>query len=267
MMVIPDHSAREKLLQRYGRCYGTLGLAVSWTDGIEGFAAKTARHWQTRPDRLPDEAFAAALFRRGLSRNPVVSLKASNLIGVDVDGEAGRSLVQQLIPGGLPETVSVETGRADGGHHYWYRPPQGDWPAKIEFSGDGLELIRDGYLVIPPALHGDTGRPYRFTAGRAPWEHEIATLPAALLEALSGHDRTIDNTERADDSAPVPSGRRHRHLRRLAGAMRRVGAGEQTIAAALLVENELRCMPPKPERLVRDLAHDIVNRYPPGVKA
>jgi hypothetical protein len=254
-------------LERHGRVYGDLRFAVAWTDGVHGNAAKVARYWQTRPDRLSGPEHGAGLFRRGLTRNPVVALRASNLIGIDIDGEGGRQLVRRLLPNGLPRTVTVISGRADGGAHLWYRPPSPDWSHKIEFSADGLELGRDGYLVIPPAIHGQTGKPYRFAAGRAPWEHEIATLPIEILTVFAAHARRRDTAERADDGSPVPAGKRHKHLRRLAGAMRRVGAGEPTIAAALLTENARRCSPPHTEREVRALARDIVDRYPPGLRA
>lgn len=253
-------------LERHGRTYGQLRLRVAWTDGLEGEAAKVARNWQTRPDRLNGPEHGAGLFRRGLNRNPVVALRASNLIGVDIDGQAGRELVRRLLPNGLPRTVAVLSGRTDGGTHLWFRPPSPDWPHKIEFGASGLELSRDGYLVIPPATHGETGRPYRFAPGRAPWEHEIATLPVEILTALAAHTRRTDSAARASDGAPVPAGHRHRHLRRLAGAMRRVGAGEHTIAAALLEENTRRCQPPQPDREVLALARDIVDRYPPGAR-
>jgi hypothetical protein len=48
--------------------------------------------------------------------------------------------------------------------------------------------------------------------------------------------------------------------------MRRAGAGEAAIAAALLSENERRGDPPKPDHVVRDLARDIVKRYAPGAR-
>lgn len=253
------------LLERHGRAYGHLRLAIAWTDGLEGAAAKVSRGWQRNPIRLANADHGAGLFSRDLTRNPVVSLRASKLVGVDVDGEAGRRLVRELVSDGFPLTVAVRSGRADGGHHLWFRPCSGARHHKIEFSGDGLELVTDGYLVIPPAIHGETGQPYRFVPGRAPWEVDVAEFPADLYAALALRDARDDAAERGDDRSPVPGGRRHRHLLRLGCAMRRVGAGERTILAALLVENERRCQPPKDERLVRELARDIATRYPPGV--
>jgi Bifunctional DNA primase/polymerase, N-terminal/Primase C terminal 1 (PriCT-1) len=256
---------RAEILERHGREYGRLRLAVGWTLGLEGDDAKVSRHWQSSPDRLADEEHGAALLAgRGSRRNPVVSLRASGLIGVDVDGEPGRTLVRELVPAGLPRTVIVASGREDGGHHFWYRPPADCAHAKVEFSGDGLKLSTDGYLVIPPSLHGATGRPYSFLEGCAPWEREITELPGALYRMLREHDRQIDESERADDTGPIGEGSRHRHLLRLGCAMRRVGAGEQTILAALQVENSRRCHPPKTDEHVRELARDITHRYLPG---
>lgn len=258
---------RTAALERHGRAYGELHLAVGWTVGLHGDDAKVSRHWQSRPDRLADANHGAGLFiGRGTTRNPVVSLHASNLIGVDVDGEPGRRLMHELVPSGFPSTVVVRSGRADGGAHAWFRPCAEARHHKIEFSAEGLELIADGYLVIPPAIHV-TGRPYAFASGRAPWEIEIAELPQAIYDMLVQHHRRSDEHERSDDASPLPPGARHRHLRRVAGAMRRAGAGEAAIAAALLVENERRCTPPKDERVVRELARDIATRYPAGARA
>lgn len=258
------NGGRLPLLEAHGRAYGRLRLAIAWTDGLEGAAAKEARNWQKNPTVLANEEHGAGLFRRGLKRNPVVALAASNLIGIDIDGEHGRALLRRLLPGGLPTTVAVVSGREDGGHHLYYRPPARAQPAKIEFSGNGLTLSRDGYLVLPPALHGETGRAYAFAEGCAPWERPITELPAAIEESLRSHNQDVDRAERGDDTSPVSEGRRHRHLLRLGAAMRRVGAGEPSILAALEAENMARCSPPKDDQHVRELAEDIVRRWPPG---
>lgn len=152
---------RRELLEQHGRAYAELKLAIAFTDGLDGVAAKIARNWKaTKPLSGPD--FAAALLGgRGTKRNPVVVLGPSNLIGIDFDGGSGRSLSRELVPGGWPKTIAVRSGRIDGGLHLWFRPPAGAGPAKIELSGDGLEIARDGYLVCPPSLHAN-GRPYTF---------------------------------------------------------------------------------------------------------
>ncbi len=62
---------------------------------------------------------------------------------------------------------------------------------------------------------------------------------------------------------PVPEGGRSAHLLSLAGAMRRRGAGEAPIVAALLEENIARCAPPIPEPEVRAIAASVC-QYEPG---
>jgi hypothetical protein len=255
---------RLSALAEHGSAYGRLRLAIGWTIGLDGPDAKVSHRWQSSPDRLADpEHGAAILAGRGIAKNPVVSLRASGLIGVDIDGLAGRDLLNRLVPDGFPATVVVKSGH---GWHAWFRPCVGARHSKIEFAVDGLELVSDGYLVIPPAVH-PSGREYVFADGRAPWEIELAEFPAAIYDALLKHSRRSGEHERGDDASPLPPGARHRHLRRVAGAMRRAGAGEASIAAALLVENQRRCDPPKDERVVRELARDIATRYPAGARA
>ncbi len=262
-------SDRLELLGRFGRLYGELGLAIAFTDGLAGDAAKavTSKGWN-RTERLPHAARGEALLTsRGLRRNPVVVLRASGLIGVDVDGVGGRSLSNRLVPTGWPATVTVRSGRVDGGLHLWYRAPAYEFPAKIELSGSGLKTSRDGYLVAPPSLHGDTGAEYAFVDGRAPWEHELALAPATILETLVIARRAHDDGVRADDQCPVSEGDRHDFLMRKGCSMRRAGFGVDAIRAALLIENGRRCTPPKDERLVEELAVDLCTRYPPGARA
>lgn len=251
--------------ERCGRAYGELRLAIGWTDGLEGEAAKRSRHWQSRPDRLVAAEHGEGIMQRCSTRNPVVSLAASNLIGIDVDGEVGRELCRRLVPGGFSPTVTVRSGRADGGLHLWFRPSEGDNPAKIEFSAEGLKVSSDGYLVVPPAIH-ENGTVYEFVEGRAPWDIPIATLPGATRRLITDRQRKNDQAARSDDQSPVAPGSRHRHLLRVGCAMRRAGARAESIEAALLLENEIRCEPPKDRTTVVALAEDIAVRYPPGAR-
>ncbi len=255
-------SERADLLERYGRVYGELGLAIAFTDGIEGEDAKrvTRKGWNRTP-KLADGSFGAAfLAGRCLQRNPVVVLGASGLIGVDIDGPEGAQLLRRITSERLPQTVTVETGK---GWHLWYRRPDGlAGAAKIELGPEGLEVAKDGYLVAPPALH-PSGHVYGFAAGREPWSVEIAELDVEPFLAHAKRSRTAEIASHG----PSVAGGRHRRLRRLAGAMVRVGATDAAILAALLVENEHGCSPPKDERLVRELARDIATRYRPSETA
>jgi Bifunctional DNA primase/polymerase, N-terminal len=264
---VGEQRARREELERHGRCYGGLHLAVAFTRSLRlaGDDYKTVVGWKaTKP--LPGGDFGAAyLAGRGERRNPAVVLSSSLVLGIDIDGEAGRELVRELVPGGLPPTVAVRSGRADGGMHLWYRPPVEAAKLKVQFA-DKLTLSADGYLIAPPAWHAAAQARYVFVDGRAPWECELALFPARLLEQLGAHERRDDEEARADDESPLAPGDRHAHLLRIGGAMRRAGAGEEAIAAALLSENARRCRPPKPDAKVRALALDIVERYPAGAR-
>jgi hypothetical protein len=67
-----------------------------------------------------------------------------------------------------------------------------------------------------------------------------------------------------DGEACIPAGQRNATLARLAGAMRRHGASEDAIAAALLAENRLRCDPPLSDAEIKHIAASIARYRPAG---
>lgn len=245
-------NGRTEHLQRLGAIYGRMGLAINFTDGISGDAAKANTRGWKRTERLHSAEQGRAIMATGLTRNPIVCLAASGLIGIDVDGARGRWLFRVLSAEvDFPTTVTVITG---AGEHRWYRPPDGA-PAgvvKVQLA-DRVVCSGDGYLVCPPAQH-PSGHAYGFMPDQTPWDLEIATLPLATCERLAAataehraHLRLV--------TGEINVGDRHEHLRQISWAMRRYsGASQAAIEAALLAENEARCSPPKPEHLVRDLA-------------
>jgi hypothetical protein len=257
-------TSRLELLERHGRAYGDLRLAIAFSDGLEGDDAKrvTRKGWPNTP-RLADAGHGAGLLRRGVNRNPAVVLAASDLVGIDIDGPEGAELLRKINPRPsvrqLPRTIAVATGK---GWHLWYRRPEGlTGCAKIELGPEGLEIAKDGYLIAPPAIHS-SGRVYRFAEGLAPWEIAPAVVTHEQLAPFLAYAKTSRAAEIAS-TGPISEGGRHRHLFRVGCAMRRVGAGEESIRAALIAENAQRCEPPKAEWLVRELARDIADRYQP----
>lgn len=263
--VLPETQTRSEELEKHGRHYGELHLAIAFTTGMSGpYEFKQVKNWK-QAERLPDGNFGAGLLKgRGERRNPAVCLQASGLVGIDVDGVEGRILARQLAPGQWPPTVAVRSGRADEGLHMWYRANRKTQKHKIQIA-HSLMLSADGYFIVPPAWHTLAERPYEFLPGRAPWEIEIALFPEWLQEHLGERAEAKDVEQRADDRSPITEGERHYHLLRIAGAMRHAGAGEPEILAALRTLNARRCVPPKSELEVRKLAHDIVRRYSPGL--
>ena len=84
-----------------------------------------------------------------------------------------------------------------------------------------------------------------------PW----AKLPKQILAALNGSKPMA----RAEQGAVIPDGRRNATLAKIAGAMRRQGADQAAIEAALLA---IKCETPLPEREIKAIAASV-SRYEP----
>jgi hypothetical protein len=188
---------------------------------------------------------------------------ASGLVIIDVDGEAGRASVADLERQGLalPVTLTVTTGRADGGEHRYYRPPswvdiRNDQSGKI---GPHIDVrASGGFVVCPPSIHA-SGKQYHFIDSSAP----VADLPGWIIERLTLRPPMPHATVQVSPQA-VGRGSRTNTLVSLAGTMHKRGMSPEAIEAALLAENAAKCDPPLPEAKVRGIAADIVRRYPSG---
>ena len=120
--------------------------------------------------------------------------------------------------------------------HFYFAAPEDGQKAVRE----GIELrVGPHQCVAPPSVHPDTGRRYRWLAGREPWNTPLREVPEAVLDYL----RTRPN---GDSPAPLPEtipiGEIDRTLASLAGSMRRRNADEEAICAALLATLP-RCEP------------------------
>lgn len=105
-----------------------------------------------------------------------------NAFVVDVDPRSGGSgSLAELVAsyGPLPETLVVESGRRDGGVHYYFRRPDAKLTSRR--LGPGLDLKTSrGYCVVPPSIHPDTGLSYVWLT-----DHLIAAPPAWLIDLLT----------------------------------------------------------------------------------
>ncbi|MEZ4501038.1 MAG: bifunctional DNA primase/polymerase [Dehalococcoidia bacterium] len=100
-----------------------------------------------------------------------------SLLVIDIDPRNnGRREALEALVGPLPETLMVISGRGDGGAHFYYLRPPGNFTSTR--LPEGVDLKTAGYCIIPPSLHPTSGRPYV-------WEHhDIAPLPTRLRELL-----------------------------------------------------------------------------------
>ena len=84
--------------------------------------------------------------------------RISNLVVVDIDGEAGRETLCHLVGDNSPATDwTVTTGRKDGGAHLYFRYPESGVVPSYKYGG--LEIRSDRqYVVAPPSVHHSGNR-------------------------------------------------------------------------------------------------------------
>jgi hypothetical protein len=237
----------------HARRYSELGWALVRVDGKK----PKGDGWQRiQPDR--DVEHAAGKWATWGSRwNMGVVLGPSGIAVVEYDTDhAGRKLLE-LLDGSLPETPVALTG--SGRHHLYFRAPDSVGKA----ARDGLELRVGAHMcVLPPSVHPNTSKVYRWMGGLEPWATPLGDVPAAVL-AYFAETRRNGQAEPVADVIPERS--RRTTLLSLAGSMRRRGMTAEEMLAALLTVNEKRCQPPLETAEIDELAGDVARRYDPEV--
>lgn len=183
----------------------------------------------------------------------------SELVVLDVDPRhRGGDSLDALFPSeelrGLRTPIALTGG---GGRHLYFKYPGSPFKT-IPNLLPGLELKADGAKVtLPPSLHE---RGIRYTWELSPFEVEVAPIPKRLLD-LAGRRKERGSTIESGGEF-IPEGQRNGRLTSIAGAMRRQGASQEAIVAALLEVNERQCLPPLDEQEVRGIAKSA-SRYTP----
>lgn len=129
----------------------------------------TIRHWWTqRPD---------ALIGCRIPKGVTV---------LDIDPRHGGQTTWDNITAGLalPDTLTIETGRGDGGQHHWFTTPD------VRFDGTlpGIDILTHDhrYSILPPSPHPETGQPYKWAnTPRTGNRDTPADAPAWLLDAIT----------------------------------------------------------------------------------
>jgi hypothetical protein len=174
------------------------------------------------------------------------------VLDVDVRRDGEKSLTGRVLP------ITRTIGTPSGGRHYYYKLSGGHVPSILDVL-PGCDLKADGgYVLVPPSRIG--GSAYEVVA-----DEPIAPCPPWLLELVAQRGR-IPNADAPPERIPgrITEGQRNATLTSLAGTMRRRGASEAAILAALTEENAHRCDPPMSDREVAQIARSV-SRYPSGV--
>jgi putative DNA primase/helicase len=175
----------------------------------------------------------------------------------------GFAFIDDLV---LPETRQAKS-RANRMHLYFDAPIDGQRIKRLirPFRENGkkfaIDILGDGgYVVAPPSIHPETGKPYRWIR-----KTHLAPFPTTLLDLLGDSI----NLNKQTNAPPLPDiigeGERDNLLTSLAGSMRRRGADEETILAALRDLNHRRVNPPLPDKDLRRIAKSIAKKPPAGI--
>lgn len=259
--VLPLHSIRPD-----GRCSCGKGSQCS-SPGKHPIA-------QLTPAGLKDASNAVETIEGWLDVFPHMNLgvrtgSASGITVLDIDPDHGGLDAMDRLEsryGFLPQTRLAATG--GGGWHLVFSAPEKPLKNSAGRIGRGVDVRADGgYVVAPNSLH-ISGQRYTWADPDAP----ILAMPGWLLARCQADPVPITTTRSfmgrtpASDRyrEPVGDGQRNVTLAKVAGAMRRQGLDEQTIADALLSHNARYCSPPLPEREVVQVARSI-SRYPAGM--
>lgn len=170
------------------------------------------------------------------------------------DGELSLAALEDEY-GPLPDTLTCITG--SGGSHFYFKVER-PIPCSVGKLGAGLDVRGDGgYVVAPPSMHM-SGQEYTWDIGQP---FQLAKAPDWLI-SLCTTKREYRPDDLSERPAGVIEGGRNTYLASQAGLMRRRGMTEKALLAALMAENEERCIPPLSEEEVRKIAKSI-SRYKP----
>jgi len=115
----------------------------------------------------------------------------SGLVVVDIDPRHGGRLEPAL----MPPTLAVATG--GGGWHLYYHHPGTPVVSRALPGRDGVDIKADGgYVVLPPSVHPDTGRAYRWLPAPRP----VIEMPPPLRRLVLA----APTSQPAPGQTPVP---------------------------------------------------------------
>ena len=228
--------------------------AASWASR-EISVFPCARKVPLTPDGFKSATWHPAQIAEWWTKNPDAQIglptgEVNHLFVVDVDGPEGERAADKL---NLPATFTVST--RPGRFQFWYRQPDGARSKctagvlgpQLDTRGDG------GYVIAPPSIHHETGKPYRVVKD-IPW----SLAPIELLEPR----KTPASQQSVTDSDTIPKGRRHQTMLSIAGALRARRLSPEMVLAQLRTVNERQCDPPLEDSELQKLAQYVGSKQP-----
>lgn len=195
-----------------------------------------------------------------------------NIVGVDIDGELGEQLFQELTKtNDVPDTWEYSTG---GGRRLLYMLPDGVQTQKHKVAWkEGHEelafLAQGQQTVLPPSIH-PSGSRYLWVDGHSPIDSDLAMAPPWIIQMVQREDVAEDLPwSNGPLSTPVVmeeftsttgEGDRSNHMTRFVGTL----CAKRTISKEVIIQtamqqNLLYCDPPLSQGEVEAMVESIYN--------
>ena len=187
----------------------------------------------------------------------ILTGEASDLLVIDIDNRHGGAESWRRLEaehGPLAQTPTVQTG--DGVHRYYQYEDIGVKNGALIAPGIEVRTTEGSVVAAGSRHHG--GAAYRWLDGAGPDDVPLAPFPQELLQRPQP---TLAPAEPA--SLYFSEGHRNTQLTRIAGALRRHGASEDGLSAALQAVNQADGDPPLPASDVQVIARSVAH-YQPG---
>ncbi len=185
----------------------------------------------------------------------------NNLVIVDIDKKSGGlASLEAFAQHGTPLTSDVKVNTGGGGFHLYFRHPGVAVANSAGKVAPGIDLrVDNGYVVAPPSMH-QSGNSYTWAADIIDWDEALPPLPQWLFEKASRPPQA------GLQSVVLVPGTRNGWLTSYAGRLRRGGATQDELIAALDEQNHLLCRPPLSKLEVDQIAKSVA-RYKPERRA
>jgi len=219
--------------------------------------------WPSAPSLTLEEALNS--LDQGKNIGVRVGLR-SYIIDIEADGPEGKKGIQKLFDGRIPPTPTFQSRR--GEHRLFRYDPTLEKIDKAEFHAGSVGFLlgcngKGCQSLLPPSTAD--GHTRAWLPGLSPAEVEPAKLPPEVKKKIIDAAKTTTPTDgKPADGDVIPEGERNDTLTSLAGAMRRQGASEAVMMAAL-VERNNDCVPPLSDKELRGIVKSV-GKYEPDPK-
>lgn len=171
--------------------------------------------------------------------------KESGIIAFDIDPRHGgkRDAFD------FPPTLDYKTG--GGGWRLIYQYPDFDIESNNKF-GEGIELIANGFVVVPPSDHISGGK-YRWINPIKPQQITKEFIQLGIKKESKPDKFLLPEI--------IPDGERNVSLFKFGSSLRGQGLEKEEILTTLLSVNQYRVDPPLDENEIKLMVENIVTKY------